>query len=141
MSTDDADLDPATLARYFAEDFACILRNLLRALAASDASGSLATASRDMRQFEKNLNDPRTPADLNWYKIFDGAVSELKDSIDSDSYHGEFVELARACVKYLAELSTSDNLSGARISKAHGVIAKEIEELLRRRTERRTGLD
>lgn len=135
LSPENDDPDSAHIIYYFAE----IIRGLLRAIAANDASGAIADTARLMRNLDEVLK--QAPEKLTWYKIIEGAVDEFKTPPATEDSLYKYIDLARTSTKYLAELSTADGFSTARISKAIQRIEAEIKYLRERSESRVTRFD
>lgn len=139
------DLSGASHSTLYIEEFTEMLREVLRALAATDNSAALSNASRRLRNLV--ADSEQLPPELSWYAILDAAIDRLKPAqipFDSpDAYNHEYDGLARYGVKLLAERTTHDGFSAARIAKSNRAMADEIKsisELRKLRRELRSGL-
>ena len=111
--------------------FAEILRDLMRAVAANDPVVSISSAARMMSQFDA-INREKSER-VDWHKIFDGAVQLLQPQRPYDEIDHEFLRLSKTTLKYLAELTATDEFSAARISKSRSAVEDEMKFVQQRR--------
>jgi DNA-binding GntR family transcriptional regulator len=113
-----------------------IVRDLLRALAANDPSVPLASVSQAATSLQQHFHHAAFRA--NWHSVMEGVVERLNSYQSHRHIDHEYFVIARAGMKYLAELTTSDGFSAARISKARSELDRAVK-FLQVTKERRQG--
>jgi len=102
---------------FITSEFADVVRDLARAIAANDSSGAVYKASEKMKFCVDLLQ--RCPDPISWYSLFADSVAAIKDEIPDDLDERRYIDAARRGTKYLVEISASDGFAAARASKAY----------------------
>ncbi len=123
----------------FGCQYAEVIRNFLRALAADNPTNSICTAAELISSAQTYLD--RLPPDVGWHQILERAIEQLRTPVSANRLDREYLVLARAGLKFMAELTTSDGFSAARTSKARQDMDHGVRYLQAARDLRRQGFD
>lgn len=101
---------------FISYQFADVIRNLMRAAAANDPSSAVYKAAEKM-DFVADLLS-RTEEKFGFYRVFDKAIAELRDSDERESgVETAIVAAAKDGMKFLVERSCDDNAAHGRASR------------------------
>ena len=124
-SFQDTFLQANARPEFIIVEFADVLRDLIRALAATDDSRALHNASEKMKFCAELMS--RCPDPMSWYALFNGAISAIKGEIPDDQERRGYIDAARRGTKYLVEVSSVDGFAAARSSKAYAAFLQAVE--------------
>lgn len=102
-------------AEFIADEFADVIRDLMRAVSSDDGGGSVYQASERMKFVVGLLQ--RCPEPIGWYRMFSEAVEEIQNCIPDDPDDRRYVHAAKRGTKYLVELSATDNAARGRSAR------------------------
>lgn len=100
---------------YIAGEVTEIIRNLMRAVADSDPSNATWKAAQllnNVVELIKRCDEP-----LTFYGILLEAVEDLQKNLPEQAWDRDYVHAAQRGMKYLAEVSATDNAARGRASK------------------------
>jgi hypothetical protein len=101
--------------QFIASEFAEVIRNLVRAFAASDASRPIYYAAEKMDFVAELLQ--RCKDHVSWYSLFTDAIAEIHQCMPDERMGRGYVSAAQDGTKYLVEASATDNAAAARSSR------------------------
>jgi len=100
---------------FIADQFADVIRDLMRAVSADDAAGPLYKASEKMNFVADLLR--RCPDNVSWYSLFSEAVEQIQSCIPDDPDDRRYIHAAKRGTKYLIECSATDNAARGRSAR------------------------
>jgi hypothetical protein len=100
---------------FIASQFADVLRNLMRALAAHDPSAATYRAAEQMNFVVQLLS--RTDEKFGFFALFGRTVEFMNDKRETPDVEGAIIEAAKSGVRFLVERSCDDNAATARSSR------------------------
>jgi hypothetical protein len=106
-----ANADPNIIASRFAD----VIRNLMRAAAATDPRRPLHSAGEEMKLVIDLL--ARCEATISWTSLFTKSIESIEGSLPQDPLHKEYIQAAKDGIKYLVEGSATDNAARGRASR------------------------
>lgn len=100
---------------FIAEQLADVIRNLVRAFAANDPSRPIYYAAEKMdlvMDLVRRCEDP-----LSWHGLFTSAIADIHNAIPPENHERGYVATAQSAMKYLVEISSTDNAARGRASR------------------------
>ena len=125
---------------FIAGQFADVLRNLMRAIAATSdySSGGVYEAARFMRYVDELIQ--HSPEKIDMHQVFRLAVRDIRgerpDDEEEEDIDRRRIQVARSATRFLVESSCRDNASRGRSSKRWGEFERELRWLEEAQAER-----
>jgi len=102
-------------SEYITAEVTEVIRNLLRAVAADDPSSATWKAAEQMDTVVELIKRYDQP--LNFYGIMLAAVKDFQENLPEQEWDRDYVRAAQQGIKYLTEISATDNAARGRASK------------------------